>query len=130
MRFTLTARWRGVTAIKAMMVEQLGLAMMPPLPAFIPFMASGLTSGMTRGTPSVMRKALLLSTTVQPAAEATGASFLLMEPPAENNAMSTPAKLFPVSSSTVYSWPSKVYLRPADLEEANILMSLYGKFLS
>lgn len=31
--------------------------------------------------------------TVQPASEATGPSFLLMEPPALNKAMSTPAKL-------------------------------------
>lgn len=56
-------------------------------------MASGLTSGMTSGTPSVMRKALELSTTVAPAAEATAAYFLLMEPPAEKRAMSTPLKL-------------------------------------
>ena len=32
MRWTLAARWSGVTAMSAMMVEQLGLAMMPPLP--------------------------------------------------------------------------------------------------
>ena len=127
------------------MVEQLGLAMMPPCPYFMPAMAwvaggvrrwatgwaelrcrrnarkthaltplaaatqpppplppppshtnthtCGLTSGMTSGTPSVMRKAEELSTTVQPAAEARGAYFLLIEPPAEKSAMSTPAKL-------------------------------------
>jgi hypothetical protein len=56
-----------------MMVEQLGLAMMPPPPAFMPAIASGLISGMTSGTPSVIRKQLLLSTTVQPLAEAMGA---------------------------------------------------------
>ena len=33
MRLTPTARWMGVTAMSAMMVEQLGLAMMPPLRA-------------------------------------------------------------------------------------------------
>ena len=56
---------RGVTAISAMMVEQLGLAMMAPfpLPNLMCDMAPGLTSGMTRGTPSVMRNAELLSTT-------------------------------------------------------------------
>ena len=32
-------RCRGVTAISAMMVEQLGLAMMPPCPYFMPSMA-------------------------------------------------------------------------------------------
>ena len=63
MRLTPAARCRGVTAMRAMMVEQLGLAMMPPLPAFMPFMASGLTSGMTRGYPSCILNAELLSTT-------------------------------------------------------------------
>ena len=62
-RLTPAARWMGVTAMSAIMVEQLGLAMMPPLPALCPFKWSALTSGMIRGTPSVMRKAELLSTT-------------------------------------------------------------------
>lgn len=113
------------------MVEQLGLAMMPPCPYLMPFIASGFTSGMTRGTPSVILNAELLSTTctpnikitavlfqlkvsyvhggekttdhhkadgermltVQPASDATGPSFLLMDPPALNKAMSTPLKL-------------------------------------
>lgn len=52
--------------MSAMMVEQLGLATMPPLPAVTPFSAPGFTSGMTRGTPSDMRKAELLSTTCAP----------------------------------------------------------------
>ena len=47
----------------------------------------------TSGTPSVMRKAEELSTTVQPAAEEMGAYFLEMEPPALNRAMSRPSKL-------------------------------------
>lgn len=63
MRLTLAARCRGVAAMRAMIVEQFGLAMMPPLPAFMLPTASLLTSGMTSGTPSVMRKAELLSTT-------------------------------------------------------------------
>lgn len=63
MRLTLPARCSGVTAMRAMMVEQLGLATIPPCPGFMPAIASGLTSGMTKGTPSSMRKALLLSTT-------------------------------------------------------------------
>lgn len=105
------------------MVEQLGLAMMPPLPAFMPAIAWGLTSGMTSGTSGTMRNALLLSTTVQPAAEAMGAYFLEMEPPAEKSAMSQPLKLSSVSSSTVYSTPSNVYFLPADRLDASILMS-------
>jgi hypothetical protein len=48
---------------------------------------------MTSGTPSSMRKAEELSTTVHPAAEARGAYFLEMEPPAEKSAMSTSEKL-------------------------------------
>ena len=60
---TLAALCRGVTAMRAMIVEQLGLAMIPPCPYRIPFIASGLTSGMTRGTPSVILNAELLSTT-------------------------------------------------------------------
>ena len=39
MRLTRAARCSGVTAISAMMVEQLGLAMMPPWPPFIPSIA-------------------------------------------------------------------------------------------
>ena len=45
------------------MVEQLGLAMMPPSPSVMESTAAALTSGMQSGTPSVMRKAELLSTT-------------------------------------------------------------------
>ena len=49
--------------MRAIMVEQLGLAMIPPCPYRMPFMASAFTSGMTNGTPSVILKAELLSTT-------------------------------------------------------------------
>jgi len=93
MRVTLATRCSGVTAIRAMIVLQLGFAMMPPLPAFMPFIASGFTSGTTSGTPLVMRKAEELSTTVAPAALATGAKSREMSPPAEKSAISTPAKL-------------------------------------
>lgn len=59
--------------MRAMMVEQLGLAMMPPCPYLMPFIASGFTSGMTKGTPSVILKAELLSTTCSPKLNATSA---------------------------------------------------------
>ena len=49
--------------MRAMIVEQLGLAMRPPWPALMPLKASGLTSGMTSGTPSCILNAELLSTT-------------------------------------------------------------------
>ena len=106
MRFTPAARCSGVTAVRAMMVEQLGLATMPPLPTLMLPTAPGLTSGMTSGTPSVMRNADELSTTVQPASDAAGANFLEMEPPAENRAKSTPWKEASVSSSMVWVAPS------------------------
>lgn len=61
-----------------------------PCPALL---ASQPTSGMMSGTPSVIRKAELLSTTMVPAAAAMGPNFLLMEPPALNRAMSTSLKL-------------------------------------
>lgn len=112
--------------IRGMIVEQLGLAMIPPL-FFISAMASGLTSGITRGTPSVILKALLLSTTVHPALGEIGAYFLEMEPPAEKRAISRLLKDLSVSSWTVFSLPSKEYLRPAERADANVLMSLYRK---
>ena len=104
---TVAALWRGVTATSAMIVEQFGLATMPPFPAFIPFIAPGLISGITRGTPSVMRKAEELSTTVAPAADAKGANFFEFDPPAEKRAMSTSPKESSVSSSTVRVAPSQ-----------------------
>ena len=63
MRFTPAALCKGVTAMRAMIVEQFGLAISPPLPAFMPLIASGLTSGITSGTPSCILNAELLSTT-------------------------------------------------------------------
>ena len=79
----------GVTGTIMMMVEQLGLAMIPPLPSSTPSRASGLTSGTTRGIPGTMRKAELLSTTVALASAARGANFRLMDAPALNRASST-----------------------------------------
>lgn len=66
MEETPTTLCNGVTAINAIIVEQFGLAMMAPLPILISFIASALTSGITSGTPSVMRNAELLSITMQP----------------------------------------------------------------
>src|ERR1041384_8086128 len=50
MRFCL---WMGQRGVMAMIVEQFGLAMMP----LCCLMASGFTSGMTKGTVGSMRKA-------------------------------------------------------------------------
>ena len=98
-----------------MIVEQLGLAMMP-----LCFRASrGLISGTTSGVCGSMRNADELSTTTAPALTATGANRLLLSPPAENKARSTPANELSVSSSTVYSRPRSVILRPALRAEAS-----------
>ena len=43
MRLTPAARCSGATAMSAMIVEQLGLAMMPPCPSFTALAASGFT---------------------------------------------------------------------------------------
>ena len=117
MRLTPTARWIGVTAIKAMIVEQFGLAIIPPffLPSLYSAIASGFTSGITNGMPSVIRNADELSTTKQPLLAAMGPNFLEMEPPAEKRAISTPSKECSVSSSITYDSPSNTTSLPADL---------------
>ena len=79
-----------------MIVEQLGLAMIP----LCSLMSCGFTSGTTSGTPSVMRNAEELSTMIAPADTHAWAYCLLIAPPAENSAISTPLKLSLVSSST------------------------------
>jgi hypothetical protein len=75
--------------------------------AFMPFIASALTSGITSGTPSAMRNADELSTTVHPTSAAIGPNFFEMPPPAEKSATSQSEKLSSFSSSTVYVSPSK-----------------------
>src|SRR5437762_9513443 len=115
-----------------MIVEQLGLAIIAPLvpPAdrsLMPAMCSGFTSGITSGTPRVMRKAELLSTTTQPVSRAIGPNFLLIDPPAENSAKSTPLKLASVSSSIVYGRSLNTTVLPAEREEASSLREENGK---
>ena len=105
--------------------------MIPPLPepTFIPLIASGFTSGITNGTPSVMRNALELSTTKHPFSTAIGPNFLEMDPPAEKSAMSMLSNELSVNSSVVYVSPSNSTFFPALLADANIFISLYGKSL-
>lgn len=90
----------------------------------MPAMASEFTSGITSGTPSVIRNAEELSTTVHPASDAIGANFFVTEPPAEKSAMSQSPKLSSLSSSHVYVVPWKSYVLPADLAEASSFRSL------
>ncbi len=79
-------RCMGQSGVMAMMVEQLGLAMMPRCART----ASGLISGTTSGTAGSMRNAEELSTTTAPCCTASGAKRLEVLPPAEKSAMSTP----------------------------------------
>ena len=66
-----------------------------------------------------MRKADELSTTTAPAFTAAGANFFDMPLPAENSAISTPSKLFSVSSVTVMSLPLYGNVLPAECAEAS-----------
>ncbi len=80
------------------MVVQLGFATMP---LGIELSAPGFTSATTSGTSGSMRQADELSTTMAPAAATAGARALLVAPPAENSAMSSPLKSAVAASSTV-----------------------------
>ena len=84
-------------------VEQLGLAMIP-----LCFkISSGFTSGTTRGTSGSIRNALELSITIAPLLAASGANVLEIEPPA-NRAISIFAKDSGLASSTTYVLPLTV----------------------
>src|SRR4051812_16420806 len=77
-----------------------------------------------------MRNALVLSTTIAPALTALAANSLLIDPPAEKNAICTSLKLSCVSSSTVYGLPLNVTVLPALRALASRRRFLIGKFRS
>src|SRR5476649_775015 len=89
-------------------------------------MRRALISGTTSGTAGSVRKAELLSTTTAPAFTAMGAYCLEMPLPAQNKAMSTPAKAPSVSASTVSSRPRTICVLPADLGEASSFSEASG----
>ena len=97
------------TATSVMMVEQLGLEMMP----WWRFTSSGLISGTTSGTSSDMRNALELSTNTAPAFTMAGANLLAISLLAAPSTMSMPSKLASVASSTITSPPLKGSALPA-----------------
>ncbi len=115
--------WIGHSGVMAMIAAQLGLAMMPLWPAI----SRAFTSGTTSGTSESMRKAEELSTTTAPALTAMGAYFREVSPPAENRAISTPAKLSAVSASTVSGSPRNGRVLPAERWEASSLSLPTGK---
>jgi N-glycosylase/DNA lyase len=117
----------GFNTTTAWIVEQLGLAMIPLWFS----KAVGLTSGTTKGTPGSILHALLLSTTMQPFEAAIGAKILLLDAPAENNAISNPlSKEVSVNSSTITVLPLNCISLPFDLAEAKTAISSIGKSLS
>ncbi len=116
-------RCSGHSGVIEMIVEQLGLAMMP----LCCRTACGLISGTTSGTSAAMRNADELSTTTAPARAAIGAKRFEIAPPAENSAMWTPPKLSSVSSRTSSAFPRKRSVFPADRAEANRRSSARGK---
>ena len=77
-----------------------------------------------------MRQALELSTTTAPARAAMGPNSLLMPPPAENRAISTPSKESSFNTSTGISLPRKVTFLPKDRSEASGTKRATGNFLS
>src|SRR6185312_11401569 len=103
-------RWIGHSGISAVIAEQFGTAMIPRWSRMRPALISGITSG-TFGS---MRKAEELTMTTAPAFTAIGENCLETVLPAENSAMSTPAKESAFNSSMVISSPRKESLRPAD----------------
>ena len=107
------------------MVEQFGFAMMPLCFAI----SSGLISGMTSGTSGSMRKVEELSMTTAPRLAASGASVLLMLPPAKR-ATSMFSKDSGLASSTVYSLPQTMSFLPALRLEARSFREANWKFLS
>ena len=106
-------------------VEQLGLAIIPLCFSI----SSGLISGIISGTWGSILNALELSITTAPRLTASGANTSLTLPPA-NNAMSISLKESGFASSTVYSSPQTINFLPADLADAKSLSEANEKFLS
>src|SRR4051812_37594368 len=114
--------WMGLRATTICMVEQLGLATMPPWPST----ASGLTSATTSGTSSCMRKWLVLSTTTAPAATSFGAHSALTEPPAEERTTSRPWIVSSLSTLHSTTEPFHSIGFPAERSEAKGTSSATG----
>ena len=87
------------------MVEQLGLAMMPRFLYLA--MASGLTSGTTKGTSGSMRKCDVLSITTAPAFAARGVYSAETLAPGDDSTISIPAK-----SKSARFWTLRICFSP------------------
>ena len=118
----------GFNTTTIMIVVQLGLAMMRRGQFSA---SSAFTSGTTKGTSSHMRNALELSIITAPCFVMVPANSSEVPAPADVKAMSTSLKSsLCCSCFTSYSFPLKVYLRPALRVEPNRTKSSNGKFLS
>ena len=106
-----------------MIVEQLGLAMIP----WCCGIAAGLTSGTTNGTPRSMRKAEELSTTTAPASTANRAISTEIDAPAEKSAKSTPLNESGPSTWTSICSPLYATVFPFERGDARGRSSLTGK---
>ena len=71
-----------------------------------------------------------MSITTAPLFSASGAHLVLISPPAEKRAISTPSKQPSFNSLTIYFWPSYSISLPALLEDANKVNSFIGKLYS
>jgi hypothetical protein len=106
-----------------MIAAQFGLAMMPRWSCS----ASELISGTTSGTPESILNAEELSITTVPLRTAIGAKRFDVALPAEKSPMSTPLKLFSVSSRTGSIRPENGSIVPAERADANSCSSESGK---
>src|ERR1700730_18123704 len=110
-------RWIGHSGTSTVIAAQFGTARMP----LCSLIRLALISGITSGTVGSIRKAEELSMTTAPALTAIGANFLEMPAPAENNARSTPANEFSLSSSITIRSPRNSMVLPAERALANAL---------
>ena len=115
-------RAMGATAIRVMMVEQLGFAIIP----LWALASSPLISGTTRGTSGSIRKAEELSTNTAPAFTISEEKALAISFSAAPRTISIPSKAEGVASRTVTSSPQKGSFFPALLWEARGISSFTG----
>ena len=117
---------RALTAVTVMIVEQLGLEMMP----WWFFTSSGLISGTMSGTSSSRRNAEELSTKTAPALTMAGANCFAMSFSAAPSTMSMPLKASSQASSIMTGRPSHSTTLPALRLLASRCSSEMGKWRS
>ena len=122
-RLILYFLWMGQSAMRAMAVVQLGLAI-----SFFPLAAAMLISGITNGTASLYRKADELSMTSTPAAASFSAHSKEKSPPTASNTTSSWDATSYVKGSIVNS-PYLLLdtVLPADFSDANSFNAVTGK---